>query len=297
MKIAAIDIGGTAIKYCLYDDAFQFSVDMLKEVSSNAKLGAQKLMETVCGVIRGMGDFDAIAVSTAGQVNPIEGSIIYATQSIPGYTGMPVKKILSDCFNVPVFIENDVNAAALGEAFYGAGKGFKDFICLTYGTGIGGAIIINGNIYYGSAFSAGEFGHIVTHANGLACGCGKKGCYECYASTRALVRMAKEQTGFDMNGREIFEHIDNPLIKSVVISWLDEIMVGLASLIHIFNPPCIILGGGIMNEEFIINYINEHIKEHIINSYGNVKILKAQNGNAAGILGAICRAKQSMENL
>ncbi len=294
MKIAAIDIGGTAIKYCLYDDCLGFSGKMLKETPSNANFGAQKLMETVCEIVGQMGKIDAIAVSTAGQVDPVKGSIIYATQSIPGYTGMPVKEILSNRFNVPAFVENDVNAAALGEAFYGAGKDFKDFICLTYGTGIGGAIIINRDIYYGSGFSAGEFGHIVTHAHGLLCGCGKRGCYEAYASTKALVRMTKEKINEDMDGREIFKRMSAPLIKSIVLSWLDEVMTGLASLIHIFNPPCIILGGGIMNEDFIIDYINSHIREYIIDSYANVEIRKAQNGNSAGILGAICRAKQGL---
>lgn len=292
MKIAALDIGGTAIKYCLYDDQYKLEKDMVFETPTNALSGGKVLMDKVCDIIASLGSIDFIAISTAGQVDPVAGSIIYATDNIPGYTGTQIKNRLEAFFKVPVIVENDVNAAALGEAAFGAGADYDNFLCLTYGTGIGGAIIINKEIYYGDTYSAGEFGHIITHAGGLKCTCGNNGCYESYASTRALIRTVQQYSGLELNGREIFSVLEsNPKVKAAVTAWIDEVVYGLASLIHIFNPPCIILGGGIMNEEFIHHYIRQNISHHIMQNYRKVEIRKAMLGNTAGLLGVIHLAK------
>ena len=288
MKIAVLDIGGTAIKYCLYDDQFRFNKILVQEVPTNAQLGGVAVMEKAKEILSRMGSFDIIAISTAGQVNPVSGSIIYATDNIPQYTGTQIKEIMEAEFHVPVIVENDVNAAALGESAFGAGMEFTDFLCLTYGTGIGGAIIINQKVYYGSSYSAAEMGHIITHANGLACTCGSRGCYEAYASTTALIRTVKENSGLKLSGREIFGAIkQNSSVESAVIDWIHEVMWGLVSLIHIFNPPCIILGGGIMNEAFILNEIQKSINAYIMKSYQHVEIKQASLGNTAGLQGMI----------
>lgn len=288
MKIAALDIGGTAIKHCLYDGQVDFSKNTVTETPTNAEQGGKTLMNTVCEILSAMDGFDRIAVSTAGQVNPETGTIIFATDNIPGYTGTQVKSQLEGTFHVPVVVENDVNSAALGEAVYGAGKEFRDLLCLTYGTGIGGSVILNKEIYYGSSCSAGEFGHILTHAGGLQCTCGNCGCYETYASTRALIRTVKEYSGLELDGRGIFSQISvNSKVEQAVSAWMQEVMWGLVSLIHIFNPPCVILGGGIMNEEYIINHIQKNIADTLMPNYRNVKIKKAALGNTAGLLGVI----------
>ncbi len=296
MKIAALDIGGTAIKYCLYDDQCGLTKDNVSETPTNARSGGKALMQKIQAILSDMGNFNAIAVSTAGQVDPEIGSIIYATDNIPGYTGTQIKKILEETFQVPVAVENDVNAAALGEAVAGAGKEFDSFLCLTYGTGIGGAIILNHEIYHGSSCSAGEMGHIITHAGGLPCTCGNRGCYESYASTTALVRMVKESTGLHMSGRDIFEVLEtDPRVKEAVSAWIDEIMWGLVSLISVFNPPAVILGGGIMNEEFIRSTIQQNIGSHLMESYRQIQIKKAMLGNTAGLQGVIYLAKKQWE--
>ena len=296
MKLAALDIGGTAIKHCLYDSQQEFCKNTVAETPTNAAMGGKALINTVCEILSAMGGFDRIAVSTAGQVDPKSGSIIFATDNIPGYTGTRVKALLEGRFGVPTVVENDVNAAALGEAVYGAGKEFRDLLCLTYGTGIGGAVILNGEIYYGSSCSAGEFGHILTHAGGLECTCGNRGCYEAYASTRALIRTVKEYSGLELDGRGIFSAIGgSPKIEQAVLAWIQEVMWGLVSLIHVFNPPCVILGGGIMNENYIINGIRNNIAKELMPNYRKVEIKKAALGNTAGLLGVIHLAENDRE--
>lgn len=295
MKILAIDIGGTAIKYGVVSE--DFTVEKSFEVPTEAHLGGPHLMQKIMTfVTEYANEVDCVGISTAGQVNSELGKIIFASENIPNYTGIEIKKTIQEKFNLPVRVENDVNSAATAEAKFGAGRGFQDFLCLTYGTGVGGALWINDKIYTGDYFSAGEFGHIVTHTGGKKCTCGNNGCYEMYASTRALVRAVKEETGKDLNGREIFmpEHFSNVAVRAVIDNWIDEIIGGLSTLIFIFNPPCIILGGGIMNEDYIISEIDRRIHARPIHSFQSVKIKKAELKNRAGMLGAAYLAKQAI---
>lgn len=171
---------------------------------------------------------------------------------------------------------------------------YLDFICLTFGTGIGGAIYLNNKLYKGSSSSAGEFGHIITHAGGRPCTCGGEGCFEQYASASSLIRAVNKVTGKEMNGFEIFQedNFNNPEIRHVIDSWIDEIIIGAKSLINIFNPALIVLGGGIMNEKYIIDLIDRKIYKQLMNSFGKVKIVNTKLGNNAGLLGAAYEASK-----
>lgn len=295
MRIAAVDIGGTTVKYGVFDEngkCLKFA-----EAPTNAAAGGEKLMETVISLLDTLAPFDRIGVSTAGQVNPETGEIIFATDNIPNYTGTKVEKILSERFKVPVTVENDVNSAALGEAHFGAAKEYKSFLCLTYGTGIGGCIIENGEVYYGRNFSAGEFGHIITHSGGEECTCGMSGCYERYASTSALCRAVEKSTGKSLNGREIFDIIDkDTTVKQTVDVWMNEIATGLVSLIHIFNPSCIVLAGGVMNRREIVNYLNKYVNDRVMPSYRGVRIVGSILKGQSGLFGAFYKAKHWEEN-
>lgn len=284
MKILAFDIGGTEIKYAFCDE--KFNLTDKKSIPTNAHEGGKRIIERIVEIIKSCDGIDRIGISTAGQVNSLKGEIIFATDSIPGYTGTKIKEIIEAETGIPTAVENDVNSAAIGEAIFGAAKGNDSFICLTYGTGIGGAIYLDNNLFTGASFSAGEFGHMVIHAGGKNCTCGGKGCYEAYASAGALVRNVSEKTGRKMNGREIFECFDNPEIRNIIDDWIDDIVVGLKSLIYIFNPSLIVAGGGIMNEEYITAEINKRLENELMASYRNVRIVKALMGNDANKLGA-----------
>lgn len=283
MKILVFDIGGTSIKYGSCEDG---RLGVTAETPTNAASGGRHIMDTVISLIRQENGFEAIGISTAGQVNSDTGSIIYANNNIPNYTGMQIRAELEQLFHVPVMVENDVNSAAIGEAAYGAGQSFGSFLCLTYGTGVGGAIVEKKQIYHGSSFSAGEFGGIVTHGSVNTSGQDLfEGCYERCASTTALVKSALALDSELTNGRIIFSRLQEPIVKKIVDGWIDEILLGLISIIHIFNPSCIVLGGGIMVQPYITDEINRRIKGRIMPSFCHVRILPARLGNSAGLLG------------
>lgn len=289
MKIAALDIGGTSIKTGIWEDGI---LKDIKEYDTNAKAGGRGVIEKAITILREYEGFDRIGISTAGQVNSKEGSIRYANENIPGYTGMRVKSILEEAFHVPVAVENDVNAAAIGEAAYGAGKEFEDFLCLTYGTGVGGAIVIDKKIYTGAEFSAGEFGGILIHPEARKEGDYFSGCYERYASTTALVERARSYDSSLTNGRKIFERLDEAPIKEIVDEWVKEIMYGLISLIHTFNPSCIVLGGGVMGQTYVVEKLEQMLYTNIMPSFRKVVLRKAELGNTAGLLGAVSLASE-----
>lgn len=251
-------------------------------------------METVISLIETHSDYDAIGISTAGQVHAKDGYIIYANQNIPGYTGIQFKKNLEELFHVPVAVENDVNAAALGEAVYGAGQNYDQFLMLTYGTGVGGAVINDRKVFHGSSYSASEFGAIITHSDARLSGDDFfDGCYEKYASTTGLLQMIKPYRPELDTGRKIFDALEDDQVVAIIDKWVDEIMLGLATLTHIYNPSCILLGGGIMSQPLILQKIGEKKSRFIMPSFSHVHIAAAALGNSAGMWGANYLASQS----
>lgn len=290
MRILTFDIGGTNIKYALCDEKFVLSDK--HTVPTEAHKGGQELVLKIISIIEQYENIDRIGISTAGQVDSENGIVVYSTDNIPYYTGMMVKKIIENKTGIPTFVENDVNAFAMGEAKFGAGKGKSDFLCLTYGTGIGGALYLDNKLYKGMGSSAGEFGHMITHAGGKQCTCGGEGCYECYASTKALLDSVNKRNSTQLNAFEIFEkeNFSKPEIRSVIDQWIDEMIIGLINIIYIFNPPLIVLGGGIMNEDYVINLIDRKIYNLLMENFRDVNIVRSKLGSDAALLGVASEA-------
>ena len=282
-KIVTLDIGGTNIKVGIFKDEVLVQE---AEIPTRAKQGAKTVIDRCITFIKQYMPCDGIGISTCGQVNNNDGSIHYANENLPGYTGMQVKKIFENEFHVKVTVENDVYAAARGENQYGAGKGYKDFICLTYGTGIGGGVYLSGQPYYGVGKSAGVMlGGIILQSSTI--NQPWDGSYESLASTTALIQNAQKFNPCITNGRSLFCHLDDPTIKAVLDAWIEQIAIGLCSLAHVYNVPLFILGGGILEQEYVFNNIKRVFQKYIIPGFDGVQIHQAKLGNRAGIYGAL----------
>lgn len=286
MRIAVVDIGGTFIKHGIFENGVLSRVGETPTASGG---GGEALMRHVAEILETLRPFERIGVSTAAQVNTEEGFIKYANPNIPGYTGTRVREILEKKFAVPVAVENDVNAAAVGEAYYGAAAGRKEknFLCLAYGTGVGGAVFTGGRLYRGEDYSAGEFGHLITHAEKMGGPDSPMAAtYERHASTAALVRNVTRLYPDLDDGRKIFAAFDRPGVREAVDNWIGEILCGLSSVIHAFNPSLIILGGGIMREPYIIDQLRSRLPQYVLKGHLPVDLEPAKLKNSAGLMGA-----------
>lgn len=286
MRIAVVDIGGTFLKYGMFCDGV---LSQTGETPSCCQMGGQKLMERVAEVLESLKPFDRIGISTAGQVNTAGGFIKYANSNIPDYTGVQVKQLLENRFGVPVVVENDVNAAAIGEAYYGAAaqQQKKNFLCLTYGTGIGGAVFADDRLIRGADDSAGEFGHLITHGEKLGgADSPMAGTYERHASTTALVRSVMQIRPELDNGRKIFAAFEDPAVREKIDEWIGEVLCGLAGVIYAFNPSSVILGGGVMCNPYVLNQLRSRLPDYVLGGHLPVDLQSAKLGNEAGMMGA-----------
>ncbi|MCI8493483.1 ROK family protein [Anaerotruncus sp.] len=288
-RIAVLDIGGTKIKGCVFVDG---KPGQKGETDSEAKQGALHLLEQASALLESFLPFDAVGISTAGQVDPNNGTIRYANDNVPGYTGTDVKGFFEGRFDVPAAVINDVYAAALGEGRNGAAQGEQDYLCLTYGTGIGGGVVLNGKLYYGAGASAGVMlGGIVLHPELFDPADPFAGTYERCASTTAL-RAAMEQVVPGLTGRGIFQRLEEPVVKAAVDAWLDQVAAGLCALIHAYNVPCVVLGGGVMEQPYAIEGTARRVYERLIPGFRGVKVVGAKLGNMAGLYGAYSLAER-----
>ena len=280
MNILAIDIGGTMIKYGLVSsDGEILSTD---KIETEAEKGLENILNKIDNIFKRYKENNpvGIAVSGTGQTNGIIGKVIGGNPIIPNWIGTNLVKILEKKYNLPAVLENDVNCVALGEKWIGAGKDLSNFICLTIGTGIGGGIILNNQLFRGENFVAGEFGHILI----------KKGEFEQFASTTALIRLVKERTGKTLNGKEIFDLEKKEIVEyqEVISEWIENLTDGLSSIVYCFNPANIILGGGVIEQgEPLINRIKNSLFKKIGPQFKEkLNITQAKLGNNAGMIGA-----------
>ena len=280
MNILAIDIGGTMIKYGLV--SFDGKILSTDKIKTEASKGLNNILNKIDNIFKRYKENNpvGVAVSGTGQINGIIGKVIGGNPIIPNWIGANLVKILEEKYNLPAVLENDVNCVAFGEKWIGAGKDLSNFICLTIGTGIGGGIILNNQLFRGENFVAGEFGHILI----------KKGEFEQFASTTALIRLVKERTGKTLNGKEIFDLEKKEIVEyqEVISEWIENLTEGLSSIIYCFNPANIILGGGVIEQgEPLINRIKNSLFKKIGPQFKEkLNITQAKLGNNAGMIGA-----------
>jgi predicted NBD/HSP70 family sugar kinase len=278
----AFDIGGTHIKYGIVNEAGSIISHAL--MNTDAHLGGPAIIDRVIDVSKTLIESHpviGIAISTAGQVDPNTGTILAASDSIPDYAGVEVKNLVSSALGLPVEVRNDVDCAGLGELWLG-NHGASNFIALTVGTGVGGTIVINGEMYSGHTFSAGEWGYM--HINGEP--------FEKNASISGLIRFAQQyKENRSWTGKEIFELYDagDQNIKKAVAQFYTYLATGISNLIYTLNPEKVIIGGGITarGEQFL-QEVRLSVQKHLQpNFYRNTEIVLAKLSNNAGLIGAV----------
>jgi len=243
-------------------------------------------------------EIKVISVAIPGTVNVAGGTII-TTPNLPALNDFHIVSALEKELGIKTALENDANAAAVGESWCGASKGYANSICVTLGTGVGGGILVDGRILRGAEGKAGEVGHVCVEANGAPCGCGSRGCIEQYSSALAIVRMAGElkekYPGSVLNDKEQFEAADvfhagkagDELALEVFSKMGFYLGVGLTSLLNVLNPEIIVIGGGVSASwELFMPHMLETVRRR---SHGGpserAKIVKSLLGDDAGILG------------
>ena len=293
--ILAIDIGGTEVKLGWADRQGRIHESASASVSFDGyrtPLPHTVLQEAKRFAAARWERPEGVAVSACGQVDTGSGTVIGTNGKIPGYEGTNLKAMMEEAFGVRSWALNDANAAVLGEWFAGRAKGLRDVVMVTLGTGVGGGVIAGGKLLGGHRGIAGELGHFSLRADGPACPCGRRGCFENYASTTALVRLCEERSGQKgLNGRIIFDGIraGNELYREAVSDWIGDIASGLSGLVHLFNPEMLLVGGGVSRqEELLIRPLREAVRKECMPRFAEgLRVESAELGNDAGMIGAV----------
>jgi len=301
-----VDLGGTSIKVGVVSKEGKIekkiSIDTLAEggpdiVIHQIKKGIDQVIDKYLKQIVGIGIGSPGVVAKKG--------IVEHPPNLPGWEKVPLGKIIEKEYKIDTFVENDANAAAVGELIFGAGRGIDNFIMVTLGTGVGSGLIINGKLYRGETGAAGELGHITIDYKGPKCNCGNIGCVETYVGNNYMVERVAAELGNHAESK-IFELLDNnlgqlspkiicdaanggdPYAKSVVIETGKYLGYGLASVVNLLDISKIIVGGGVAGfGKLLFDSIQETIKERTLKSLKDrIEVLPAKLKNEAGILGA-----------
>ncbi|WP_223068776.1 ROK family protein [Paenibacillus caui] len=294
MKVIGIDIGGTTVKGVVVEQEHGV-ISAEYRVRTDASLGREHILARVAEVLDRLIEdekVEAIGIGTAGRVNAEEGKVVYATDNLPGWQGLRLKDWAQDKYGIPAAVDNDANAALLGEWWLGAGRGYSDVVMLTLGTGVGGANLIGGKLQHGAHWSGGEWGHVVLIPGGRPCNCGQRGCMEQYLSGSALAALASEACGTAYaSGQEVMAHYieGNKTVSEVLNRYLDHLAVALHNIQNSLDPEAIILGGGLADSKSI-DWSGLQQRLSLNNKHISLKL--AELGNKAGAIGAAKLAVQ-----
>ncbi|MCR4739099.1 MAG: ROK family glucokinase [Lachnospiraceae bacterium] len=299
-----VDIGGTTVKLGLFDTQGELleKWEIPTRTENNGEAIIPDIAETIKAKISeksiDIKDVTGVGMGAPGPIN--KDGVVHRAANL-GWGIINIAKQLSDLLNVPVEAGNDANVAALGEMWKGGGKGYKDMVLITLGTGVGGGIITDGKILTGSMGAGGEIGHIhVEDDEDDTCGCGNKGCLEQYASATGIVRLAKRKlasTGEDsmlrngeVSAKSIFDAVKagDRLADEIAEEFGVYLGKGLAAIACVTNPEIFVIGGGVSKAgEILFKYIEEPYKKYVFHSNRDVKFALATLGNDAGIYGAV----------
>ena len=314
MYFIGIDLGGTKIAAGLVDEngriVAKSSIPTRRE-RKDAEI-VEDMAALAVDIIKNSGlsaaDVKSIGIGAPGTPDNGAGTIIYANNL--NFFNTPIRSVIQKHIDLPVLIENDANCAALAESVAGAAKGLKDSVTITLGTGLGSGVVINGRVYSGFNYSAAEMGHMVIISGGEECTCGRRGCWEAYASATALISQTKAAAVKDpdslinslVNGdlslvsaRTAFDAAKqgDETGKRVVEQYIKYIAEGIINVINIFAPEMVVIGGGVSGEgEYLLKPLRELVYRDVyFKGEPKTQIMAAQMGNEAGIVGAAMLGK------
>ena len=306
MIYAGIDLGGTTIKGALVNE--EGKILRAKSVPTRGERPHREVVKDMADLIVELAKEEGLApeeiktvgIGSPGSIDPIGGRIIFAG-NFADFRNVPMVAIMQETLpNTRIFLENDANVAALGESLFGAGRGSRNVVMITIGTGLGGGIIIDGKIFSGAFYGGAEMGHQVIVADGVPCTCGRKGCWEAYSSATALIRMAHEEAalhtdslihkrGDELNAKDVFDFAESgdAAAQKALQKYYRYLILGLANTINVFQPEYLILGGGPSAQgDKLLNPVVEGVKSEVFASNLVTKIVIAELGNDAGVIGA-----------
>lgn len=304
-----LDLGGTNLKYALGNGDGKILIK--KQRPSRARESSEEILNNLVEAIHELQakrkhTIKAIGIGSPGCIDFKKGQIIGIAANLPNWSNAPIKKQLQQRVDIPVFVDNDANLMALAETRLGAARNYKNVVCITIGTGIGGGIVIDGEVYRGANYSAAEIGHMSIEFNGKKCQCGNRGCLELYTSAPALIERYRHKlrgSGLSYNSDEIdseyiFSKAD--IGEDLALESIDEVCdylgSGIANILNLINPDIVVIGGGVAEAgDSFIARIAKAVKKRALNAnVRNVKIVKALLGNDAGVIGAIMLAAENV---
>ena len=316
--IIGIDLGGMSAKGALFSLEGELLYD--EKIKTDSADGFEKTLNNLAELAKSLAknggvDFSnvvAIGAGAPGVVDSRKGVILRWSNF--NWNNVPFAKTLSTLTGKPVWVANDANVAALGEAKFGATAQYQSSILLTIGTGVGGGIVFDGKLIEGYQSAGAELGHITIREGGLPCACGRRGCYEKYASATALIRQTRLAMVEDLqskmwqiaegkienvNGRTAFmaAREGDETAKKVIQQFVGYLSEGIADFVNILRPEAIVIGGGISNEgEMLFEPLRKAVDErtYIAMDIVPLKIVGAQLGNRAGVYGAYSIAKENL---
>lgn len=299
-----VDLGGTKICTAVIDSDGRLIAETTipTNVAEGPERVIERIKETIRHVIRQSGVpfnmITGIGIGSPGPLNWKTGEVL-SPPNLPGWDRIPLKEIIHQSFQLPAYLENDANAAALGEHRYGAGRGVDNMVYITVSTGIGGGIICGGRLYHGETGVAGEVGHMIVRPGGPECKCGNRGCLEAFSSGTAIAsrmreRIASEQCktwGPDcLSAKDVFEASERGVkaAREIIQEAIYYLGIGVVNLVHLFNPRMVVIGGGVANgSPFVVESIRRFVREKAFRDAAKaVDIVPARLGALAGVIGA-----------
>jgi len=301
--LVAIDLGGTNLKIALLDAGCRIKDRRVLETESFSRKEEliSAIVKSVNKIIEGnslsKGSVIGIGVGLPGPVD-VEKGLVRFLPNIPGWKQVRLRAVLHSRIKLPVFIDNDANLAALAEHRLGAARGAKNAICITLGTGVGGGLILDGRLYRGSNFAAGEFGHMPINEYGPRCNCGGAACLEVYIGNKKIERQAEAVFGRRITLEELSSFANKNNRKAVKLwgSVGTRLGIALAGVVNLLNPDIIVVGGGVAGAgKVLFDKVKETIKSRAMHvQSGHVSVVKAKLGSDAGLYGAAILAKEGI---